>query len=248
MDKCGTTNSFKTLQIENFQNFGTVNFYGHKNLVNNMGSTATSQTNTLVVPEKKEFEEVKPLIVPLTKELPPDTRVINKFALTEKNLDKLKDWTKCSKFQVVYSNENEPLYARDFYAKVKGLKNVVVLAETTTGQCFGGFFGKIPEKQNTWVTEDLKHFVFTLRNPVMIPPTPIYPRIDNRNILLIRDNAEPKVVLENCAFVVCNDGSSRQHIRFSSTYHDTTFKGERLFAGNQKLFQIRNFAALCWEE
>ncbi|EDR29655.1 hypothetical protein EDI_060610 [Entamoeba dispar SAW760] len=240
--------TIKTIKIETFNNFGTVNFVSEKNEIQKMTSAPSAVVSNVPKANDSVKEEIKEEKKEVNKE--EDGRkehLINRLSLQPKHLEKLKEWTGMNDFKVIYFNDKDLFTAKEFFNKVKGLERIMLLCETNNNMLFGGYFSKMPDKQNDWISEDSKHFIFTLRNPHLVPPTMIQPRVDNHNIIMIKGNEEITEVCENYAFVICNNTTSKQHIRFASMYHDTTYKGERLFAGNQKTFQIRNFAAIQWE-
>ena len=239
----------KTIQIMVFNNHGTVHFHCDKLEIPQMNTEAIKEEKQEVVEEPKKEEPV--IIEPVYKVQVPidesrEEKVKTKLNLQQKHLDKFKQWTQKKEFKVVYENE-EIYYAKDFFESVKGLNNIMVLIETTTNLLFGGYFPTMPTEQKAVTKYDVKHFVFTVRNPFVIPPTMFRPRTVNNNIMTIMGDDDLVNIFENNAFVIKNDSTSKINIRFSSQYQDTTMKGEILFTGREKTFQVKNLVAIQWE-
>ena len=241
-----------TIKIMVFNNHGTVHFHCEKLEIPQMNTEAATneeqpQEAPVEEPKKEEPVIIDPVyVVQVPINETPEEKIKTKLNLQQKHLDKFKQWTQKKEFKVIYEND-EVHYAKDFFEKVKGMKDIMILIETSTNMLFGGYFPEMPSKQKEVTKYHPKHFVFTVRNPFVIPPTMFRPRTQNNHLMTIMDDNDLVNIFENNAFVIKNDTTSKINIRFSSTYQDTTMKGETLFTGREKVFTVKNLVALQWE-
>ncbi|KAL7712994.1 TLDc domain-containing protein [Entamoeba marina] len=240
----------ENIRINTLQNNGIVNFYCKTAEV---ASFSGIQTTTSPIPSSISQTTSEPIkeVVEIPKEPSkpetPEEHIIKRFSLLKKHVDKLQEWSHFNTFTVLYSIEYDMFNSKTFFQKTKGQHNVMIIMETTSNALFGAFYSQMPNEQEKWVDEDPNHFIFTLKNPHIIPPMKLEPKVDNNTLLLVKNDKEKRVILETKAFNVCNDTTNKPDVHFSTMYHDSTFKAERLFAGNVRSYQLKNFAALQWE-
>lgn len=245
------------IKIMVFNNHGTVHFHCDKLEIPQMNTEAIKpeeqpeqqqvEEKPIEEPKKEEPVIIDPVyVVQVPVDESPEERIKTKLNLQQKHLDKFKLWTQKKEFKLIYENE-EVHYARDFFPAVKGKKDIMILIETSTNMLFGCYLPEMPSNQKEVTKYNSKHFVFTVRNPFVIPPTMFRPRVQNNHLMTIVDDNDLVNIFENNAFVIRNDHNSKINIRFSSTYQDTTMKGETLFTGREKIFQVKNLVAIQWE-
>ena len=64
----------------------------------------------------------------------------NELLLTIRNTPQLKEWTGKERATVVYDSKADPFTANGLFEKVKGKPNIAIVATTTDGDVFGGFY------------------------------------------------------------------------------------------------------------
>ena len=230
--------------IQTFNNYGTVHFHSQSNEVKELVSKKEEAKVIVETPEVKVPVVTSPVV---QTEGSDEKHMFARFTLQEKHISKLYEWTNMKSFKIIYSIENDAFDAKTFFSKVNGKKNVMLLMEAQcNNSVFGAFFSQMPTKQEVWVTEDTHHFVFTLRNPMLVPPTMILPRPANKNIIMIKADNNTREIWENRAFDINNDTTSHADPRYTGMYFDQLYKGEKVFVGNQTSFKLNNFVALEW--
>ena len=100
-------------------------------------------------------------------------------------LEKLKEWSCHEKYSILYNAENEELSARLINSKIQGKSNLYFIIEDINGNLFGSYHTFIPseKERKVNVTEDPKHFIFTLKNPFNIQPSLFTPKESNDHII-----------------------------------------------------------------
>ena len=100
-------------------------------------------------------------------------------------LTRLLEWTGARDAFVVFESDVHQLTASAIWGVSRGRKNVAFVVETERGNVFGSFHAVLPKQQSMIVSDDARHFVFTMRNELNTGPMRFLQNETNENQLII---------------------------------------------------------------
>ncbi|ELP90783.1 hypothetical protein EIN_026420 [Entamoeba invadens IP1] len=99
--------------------------------------------------------------------------------------DILCKWSSSQQCRIIYTTERFEFSTKAIWSVLHGRRNVMCLVVTDNDDVFGSFHSLIPERRSAIVSNDKKHFVFTLRNSFNIQPTRFFQNSTNENQMII---------------------------------------------------------------
>jgi len=142
---------------------------------------------------------------------------------------------KYQQWKLLYKATRDGFTASTFHELCDDKGSTMVIIKSSEGWLFGGFTSQ-SWKALAYKT-DPKAFLFTLTNPHSIPPSSFVVNNSLRQYAILCNNAYGPI-FGNAADIFIADNSntnSHSYINFPKVYLDTTYKGNLLFTGNQKL-------------
>ncbi|EKE37278.1 hypothetical protein ENUP19_0113G0019 [Entamoeba nuttalli] len=203
--------------------------------------------------KKKEEEEKRVLedqlnSLEITKEENLNKGIIKSF------IPSLQQWTGMQKYDVIYNSKLDGFKKERINNHICLKKHVMVLVFTTDGNVFGCYNSKrLPAPScEGFVMDDPQHFIFTLKNPLSIPPTKFVKKSIFGPSVGINFNGYKSVdgedVLLTCRwFFYIREKDSSISSSFSSIYNDIIGKEYFVFTGTT-VVKVERVIALEWKK
>jgi hypothetical protein len=153
------------------------------------------------------------------------------------------DEFRAKRFKLLWRGSRDGFGAREFHRRCDGRANTLTLIEDTKGNVFGGFtavewefspFGHFPGDDN------LRSFLFTLRNPRGVPPRKFALRVEKKQYAIWCESGYGPIFGDSCIQVSNNCNNTDSHtLHFGSTNDNVSGGKEVDFLTGAAYFRVK---------
>ena len=174
---------------------------------------------------------ISPVIYKSFETIKVDSNILAESMRQEEFLDKIYEWIKYSKLDLLYRGTRDGASSEVFHEKCDNKGPTLCLYKNEVGNIFGGY-ASIPWKKEGGTQSAKGSFIFTLTNIFEIEPTKFIDKNTNKNVHHAPDYGPSFGEHNSDISVYSNFLRKNVSSNFPEQYYDTTGKGKCIFTGN----------------
>ncbi|GAB1225627.1 hypothetical protein ENUP19_0257G0055 [Entamoeba nuttalli] len=141
----------------------------------------------------------------------------------------LKQYTQLKSLSLIVEYQrNDEITGELLFKIVKDKRNIMFVITSTSGNVFGSFHSKIPQKMNSYVFKDKHMFVFSLKNSNKTGEVCFIPRETNHHLLFFPREKDSLFYILGCWDIKTND-CVIDSVKYSGKHFFDCFNSEQCF-------------------
>ncbi|EDR26815.1 hypothetical protein EDI_252800 [Entamoeba dispar SAW760] len=187
--------------------------------------------NEILKKENKELKKENEILKKENEELQQQLSkgYINTLKESPESFYFLKRYTQLKSLSLIVEYQrNDEVTGEMLFKIVKDKKNIMFVITSTSGNVFGSFHSKIPQRMNSYVPEDNQMFVFSLKNSNKTGEICFTPRETNHHLLFFPKEKDELFYILGCWDIKTND-CVIDSVKYSGKHFFDCFNAENCF-------------------